>query len=165
MLSVFFSQTALCIFITELHLRSSRPCGKKHILLLSFSLFYPGKIMSNDSLNGFMVTHDVHFILLALGLKKKCGAGVGRTHLEENKEIIGHLWQWVMEWMERGSGGLHAEILSPLPISLLLCHGNFLEPFPIVCYLFPLPVCGLSSKDLRISQLIFHLNLEDKMAE
>ena len=161
MLSVFVSQTALCIFITELH----RPCGKKHILLLSFSLFYPGKIMSNDSLNGFMVTHDVHFILLALGLKKKCGAGVGRTRLEENKEIIGHLWQWVMEWMERGSGGLHAEILSPLPISLLLCHGNFLEPFPIVCYLFPLPVCGLSSKDLRISQLIFHLHLEDKMAE
>lgn len=121
--------------------------------------------MSNNSLNGFMVTHDVHFILLALGLKKKCGAGVGRTHLEENKEIIGHLGQWVMEWMERGSEGLHAEILSPLPISLLLCHGNFLEPFPIVCYLFPLPVCGLSSKDLRISQLIFHLHLQGKMEE
>lgn len=30
-------------------------------------------------LNGFMVTHDVHFILLALGLKKKCGAGVGKN--------------------------------------------------------------------------------------
>lgn len=121
--------------------------------------------MSNDSLNGFMVTHDVHFILLALGLKKQVWSRVGRTHLEENKKIIGHLQQWVMEWMERGSGGLYAEILSPLPISLLLCHGNFLEPFPIVCYLFPLPVCGLSSKDLRISQLIFHLHLKDKMTE
>lgn len=81
--------------------------------------------MSNDSLNGFMVTHDVHFILLALGLKKKCGAGVGRTHLEENKKIIGHLRQWVMEWIERGSGGLHAEILSPLPISLSMSQKLF----------------------------------------
>lgn len=34
-----------------------------------------------------MVTHNVHFILLALGLKTKCGAEV----TEENKEIVGHL--------------------------------------------------------------------------
>ena len=35
----------------------------------------------------------------------------------------------------------------------------------IVCYLFPLPVCGLARKDLRISQLIFHFLLQDKMME
>lgn len=111
-----------------------------------------------------MVTHNVHFILLALGLKKKFRAWVGRTQLEENKEIIGHQGQCVMEWMKRGSGSLHAEIKSPLPTSLLLCHKNLLE-ITVVCYLFPLPVCGLSRKDLRISQLIFHLHLQDKVME
>lgn len=42
------------------------------------------------------------------------------------------------------------------------------EPFgtiTVVCYLFPLPVWGLSRKDLRISQLILHLHLQDKMME
>lgn len=41
-----------------------------------------------------------------------------------------------------------------------------MEPFP-QGYLFPLPVCGLSSKDLRISQLVDFCppNLKTRYAE
>lgn len=45
-------------------------------MLLSLILFYPSEISCNDPHNGFMVTHNIHFTLLALGLKRKCGAGV-----------------------------------------------------------------------------------------
>lgn len=151
MLSAYFSQIALCIFIIELEkklpLEALGPV-ENHILLLSLSLFYPGEIRSNDSLNGFMVTHNVHFILLALGLKKKCRAWVGRTQLEENKEMIGHQGQCVMEWMKRGSGSLHAEIKSPLPTSLLLCHRNLLEPLPLCVTYFPYQSVGFQEKIL-----------------
>lgn len=51
------------------------PVGN-HTVLLSLILSYPSEISYNDSLNGFIVTHNVHFTVLAPGLKKKCGAGV-----------------------------------------------------------------------------------------
>lgn len=144
MLSVFFSlQTALCIFITGATLRSSRPCGKRHILLLSFSLFIQVKLCLMI-LNGFMVTHDVHFkTLLALGLKKKCGAGWENMPQREQGDnwpstAVGNGMD------ERGSGGLHAEILSPLPISFFYVMETFWNHSPLYVTYFPLPVCGLS---------------------
>lgn len=44
---------------------------ENHIVLLSLILFYPSEISYNDSFNGFMGTHNVHFTLLALGSKKR----------------------------------------------------------------------------------------------
>lgn len=72
---------------------------ENHAMLLSLTLFYPSEISCNDPLNGFMVTHNIHFTLLALGLKKQ--RWLLETHLEENKEIMGHLAQCMMECVLR----------------------------------------------------------------
>lgn len=54
---------------------------ENYTLFWSLILFHPGEIRYNDFLNGFMVTHSVHFTLLVLGLKKKCGGGGGGNTL------------------------------------------------------------------------------------
>lgn len=160
MLYVYSSQMSVFVFMIDLEkelLFEAAGPVENHILLLSLSLFPPGEIRYNDSLNGFMLTHNVHFFLFALRLKQKC-----RTLLEEKKEITGHVGQCII--------GLMREVVEAYTLEPgALCQFSFFYvpdifgTIPVVCSLFPLPVCCPSSKDLSICHLIFHLHLQDQM--
>lgn len=50
---------------------------KLHSASVPYSFFFVGEITYDNSLNVFMITHNVYFTLLALGLKKEIWSGGG----------------------------------------------------------------------------------------